>query len=288
MISKGLGRRQILRLPWGLAGGRLAGRRVACGGALFWTELVQPGGLPALAQVRVSTTPPLVMIDPGHGGHDPGATGVTGTLEKHITLAAGRMIKEALERDGRYRVELTRTEDLYVPREERVTIARALGADLFLSMHADVLSDASVRGASVYTLARAASDAETAALADRENGVGPSGAPGGYDPGVPVSPEVSGILASLAARETRAASNRMAHELVRDLGRRVPVLPSPERHANFTVLHAPGIPSVLIEMGFLSNPDDEAALNDPAHRAVIARAMTRAVDVWFAAPSHQS
>lgn len=174
MISKGLGRRQILRLPWGLAGGRLAGRRVACGGALFWTELVQPGGLPALAQVRVSTTPPLVMIDPGHGGHDPGATGVTGTLEKHITLAAGRMIKEALERDGRYRVELTRTEDLYVPREERVTIARALGADLFLSMHADVLSDASVRGASVYTLARAASDAETAALADRENGVVPA------------------------------------------------------------------------------------------------------------------
>ncbi|HEX3989747.1 MAG TPA: N-acetylmuramoyl-L-alanine amidase, partial [Acetobacteraceae bacterium] len=181
---------------------------------------------------------------------------------------------------GRYRVELTRIRDLYVTLEDRVKLAQGLGANLVLSMHADEVSDASVRGASVYTLAKSASDTETAALADRENGL----APGKGGPGDHVPPEVSEILASLAARETRVASARIAHQLVRDFRRRLPVLASPERHANFVVLHAADIPSVLIEMGFLSNAEDEAALNDPEHRALIARAMTRAVDAWFAAP----
>ena len=102
-----------------------------------------------------------------------------------------------------------------------------------------------------------------------------------------VAPEVSEILASLAARETRAASTRIVHQLVRDFRRRLPVLPSPERHANFAVLHTADIPGVLIEMGFLSNAEDEAALNNPEHRALIARAMTRAVDAWFTAPREE-
>ena len=224
---------------------------------------------------------PLIILDPGHGGHDPGATGVAGTLEKHITLASALVVRQVLRAHGGYRAELTRTQDHYLPLDDRVDIARGLGADLFLSMHADQLSDPAVRGASVYTLARQASDAETEALADRENGNA-----SGPDGGVPgVTPEVSGILASLAARRTRAASARLAHQLVVDMEQRVPVLPTPERHANLTVLHSAGIPSVLIEMGFLSNPADEAALNDPAHRQVIARAMTRAVDAWFALPA---
>ena len=234
-----------------------------------------PAGLAGAAWRPV----PLVIVDPGHGGNDPGAIGATGTLEKDVTLASARTLKAVLQASGRYRVELTRTEDHYMPREDRVTIAHDLGASLFLSMHADQLSDPSVRGASVYTLAKAASDAETEALADRENGL----TAGGDGQKGHIAPEVSGILASLAARETRAASTRIAHQLVFDLERRLPVLPSPERHANFTVLHAAGIPSVLIEMGFLSNLADEAALNDPAHREVIARAMTRAVDAWFTA-----
>jgi N-acetylmuramoyl-L-alanine amidase len=221
-----------------------------------------------------------VLIDPGHGGHDPGTHGVTGTLEKDVTLASALMLKSVMEEAGRYRVELTRTRDLYVTLEDRVRLAQQLGANLVLSMHADEVSDASVRGASVYTLAKSASDTETAALADRENGL----APGNGGPGDHVPPEVSEILASLAARETRVASARIAHQLVRDFRRRMPVLPSPERHANFVVLHAADIPSVLIEMGFLSNAEDEAALNDPEHRGLIARAMTRAVDAWFAAP----
>jgi N-acetylmuramoyl-L-alanine amidase len=158
-------------------------------------------------------------------------------------------------------------------------MTRELGASLFLSLHADRLSNPSVRGASVYTLAKRASDTETEALANRENGLDP-----GEDIHFPhVAPEISEILASLALRETRVASTRMAHQLVRDMERDLPVLPSPERHANFTVLHAAGIPSVLIEMGFLSNPDDEAALKDAGHRKVIARSVTRAVDAWFAA-----
>jgi N-acetylmuramoyl-L-alanine amidase len=262
MIPILLRRRQILR-------------RIATGGAVFWTFRAQLDSRPAWPSPRPRL--PLVMIDPGHGGHDPGATGTIGTLEKDVTLASAQILKAALAGSGRYRAELTRTEDLYVPREERVDIARDLGAHLFLSMHADQLSDPSVRGASVYTLAKAASDAETEALAERENGT----VPGAGGPLEHVAPEVSGILASLAARETRAASARMAHQLVRDMERRLPVLPSPERHANFTVLHAAGIPSVLIEMGFLSNPADEAALNDPDHRQIIAHAITRAVDAWF-------
>lgn len=255
---------------------RMILRHLTGGSAVLCTFLAKldPGFAEA---ARSDGKPPLIILDPGHGGRDPGATGVAGTLEKHVTLASARVLQTALARTGRYRVELTRTADRFIGREARVEIARDLGADLFLSMHADRLSDPSVRGASVYTLAKRASDAETAALADRENGL----ARGADGQRARVGREVSEILASLAARENREASTRMAHQLVRDLGHNMPVLPSPERHANFIVLHAARIPSVLIEMGFLSNPEDEAALNEPGHRDLIAAAVTRAVDVWF-------
>ena len=215
---------------------------------------------------------PLVILDPGHGGRDPGATGVGGTLEKDVTLASAIALKTVLEARGRYRVELTRTADHYLNRGNRVTIARDLRASLFLSLHADKMPDPAVRGASVYTLAKTASDAETEALAGRENGIG-AGEDG--NAGVPE------ILASLAAHETRLASARIAHQLVRDMRQDMQVLPSPERHADFAVLRAANIPSVLIEMGFLSNLADEAALNDPVHRDLLARTMARAVDAWF-------
>jgi N-acetylmuramoyl-L-alanine amidase len=258
---------------------RLILRRLAGGGVFFCTILGKTDLYQAWASRAGPGVTPLVILDPGHGGRDPGATGVAGTLEKDVTLASALALKSALEAVGRYRVKLTRAEDRFVTREDRVDIARELGASLFLSMHADQLSDPLVRGASVYTLAKRASDAETEALADRENGV----APGADSRAGSVPPEVSDILASLAARQTRVASTHVAHQLVNDLRRGLPVLPSPERQANFTVLHAAGIPSVLIEMGFLSNNADEAALNDPAHRALIAQLMTRAVDTWFAA-----
>jgi N-acetylmuramoyl-L-alanine amidase len=258
---------------------RLILARLAGGSAVLCTFLAKLD--PTIAQAaRSGHGTPLIIIDPGHGGRDPGATGISGTLEKDVTLASAHALRTRLQRTGRYRVELTRTEDRYIAREERVEIAREFGASLFLSMHADRVADPSVRGASVYTLAKRASDAETAALADRENGLLPGETSGERR----VAREVSEILASLAARENREASARIAHQLVRDLGYSLPVLPSPERQANFIVLHAARIPSVLIEMGFLSNPADEAALNEPAHREVIAAAVTRAVDVWFGAP----
>jgi N-acetylmuramoyl-L-alanine amidase len=270
MFTPRIGRRRVLR--------RLSG-----GGAIFWTYfagLRRSMGQTSLPHDTATRRRPLVLVDPGHGGYDPGTSGITGTLEKDVTLASALALKVALETGGRYRVELTRSRDQYVTLEDRVRLAQDLGASLVLSMHADEVSDPSVRGASVYTLARSASDAETAALADRENGLDPGR--GGHTERI--APEVSEILASLAARETRAASARIAHQLVRDFKHRLPVLARPERHANFAVLHTADIPGVLVEMGFLSNAEDEAALNDPEHRALIARAMTRAVDAWFTAP----
>ncbi len=270
MFTPRIGRRRVLR--------RLSG-----GGAVFWTFLsgiVGSNAQSGLPHDLPGRRTPLILVDPGHGGHDPGASGVAGTLEKDVTLASALTLKAVMEEQGRYRVELTRGQDQYISLEDRVRLAQDLGASLVLSMHADEFSDPLVRGASVYTLAKSASDAETAALADRENGAVPGG--GGHPQHIP--PEVSGILASLAARETRAASSRIARQLVRDFKRRLPVLTRPERHANFAVLHTADIPGVLIEMGFLSNAEDEAALNDPQHRTLIARAMTRAVDAWFTAP----
>jgi len=221
---------------------------------------------------------PLVMLDPGHGGKDPGAIGVTGTYEKHVALAAAMELKRQLQADGRYRVELTRGHDVFIPLEGRVAIAQRRGAALFVSMHADALHDHSVRGASVYTLG-AASDAQTAALARRENAADRFGGAAFRN----TSPEVAQILASLVRQETRAGSARLAHGLVGSFGHEdVRLLENPARHAGFVVLKAADIPSVLVEMGFMSNPADEAALRKSAHRARVAAAMRRAIDAYFA------
>ena len=223
---------------------------------------------------------PLVMLDPGHGGKDPGAVGVSGTYEKYIALDTARTLQQLLEIGGHYRVELTRTRDVFIPLDDRVAQAHKRGAALFVSMHADALpDDPSVRGASVYTLSNAASDSQTAALAKRENsadrflGAAYRG----------TSPEVAQILASLVSRETRTGSARIASTLVQSLDRELPMLPNPARHAGFQVLKAADIPSVLVEMGFMSNVQDEAALRKASHRKLVALAMKRAVDGWFLA-----
>jgi N-acetylmuramoyl-L-alanine amidase len=223
-------------------------------------------------------TAPLVMLDPGHGGKDPGAIGVSGTYEKHVSLATALELKNLLEAGGHYRVALTRARDVFVPLDDRVTKAQAQGAALFVSMHADALSDHAVRGASIYTLGSTASDAQTAALAQRENSADRFGGSA-----LNASPEVSRILASLVRRETRVGSVHLARDLVGSLDQEVPMLPNPERHAGFVVLKAADIPSVLVEMGFMSNPRDEAELRRSDHRKLIAAAMKRAVDAFFAA-----
>jgi len=226
---------------------------------------------------------PLVMLDPGHGGKDPGAIGITGTYEKFVALDAALELRRLLEASGRYRVAMTRARDIFIPLETRVAIAQEHGASLFMSMHADaLLDDRAVRGASVYTLSNTASDAQTAALAQSENSADRYG-------GLPiprVSPEVAGILASLVRRETRVQSVRFARDLVGSLDQDVLMLQNPERHAGFVVLKSADIPSVLVEMGFMSNLRDEEALRRPAHRKLIALAMQRAVEAFFAAQVH--
>jgi N-acetylmuramoyl-L-alanine amidase len=222
--------------------------------------------------------PPLVVLDPGHGGKDPGAIGVSGTYEKHIALATAKELQRQLAAAGKYRVELTRTRDVFIPLRKRVEIAQRRGAVLFVSMHADAIDDPRVRGASVYTLADGASDAQTAALARRENAADRFGGPTFRD----TPPEVSRILASLVRQETRVGSARMSHSVVGEFGGDIRLLQHPARHAPFMVLRAADIPSVLVEMGFMSNREDEAALRQPRHRARVASAMKRAVDAWFA------
>jgi len=224
----------------------------------------------------------LVMLDPGHGGKDPGAIGISGTFEKNVSLAAAFQLKRQLGATGRYHVEMTRQRDVFIPLESRVAHAQGRAAVLFVSMHADALTDHSVRGASVYTLAANASDAQTAQLARRENSADRFA--GAAFRGT--SPEVAHILASLVQRETRVGSARMARDMVGQLDQSVPMLPNPARHAGFVVLKAADIPSVLVEMGFMSNRQDEAALRRTDHRARVTLAMQRAIDAYFLATDH--
>ena len=220
---------------------------------------------------RPGTPLPLVVLDPGHGGRDPGAIGRAGTQEKRITLAAALELRRRLERSGRCRVLLTRARDVFVPLGTRIDIARRNEAALFLSLHAD--SAPGARGASVYTLSETASDALAAGLARRENLADRAG--GLSLPSVP--PEVQRILLSLMRRETRSGSERLARLAVAALEGEVELLPNTHRRAGFVVLKAPDVPAALVEMGFLSHPADEAALNRPDHRARIAAALAEAV-----------
>jgi N-acetylmuramoyl-L-alanine amidase len=258
-------------------------RRILLGHGAVATFLSPAGLLPSGARAaslpaRPRQAQPLVMLDPGHGGKDPGAIGISGTYEKHVALAAARELKRQLEQGGQYRVELTRTQDLFIPLEERVAISQRKGASLFVSMHADAIADPDIRGASVYTLSETASDAQSEALAKKENAADRFGGPQFRD----TPPEVARILASLVRAETRAGSARMARGLVEEFNGELPLLQRPERHAGFVVLKAADIPSVLVEMGFMSNRQDEAALHRPEYRARVAAGMKRAVDAFFA------
>jgi N-acetylmuramoyl-L-alanine amidase len=220
---------------------------------------------------------PIVMLDPGHGGKDPGAIGVSGTYEKLIALETALTLKRLLEADGAYRVVLTRSHDRFVPLEERVALAQDAGAALFVSMHADALSDHKVRGASIYTNAPDASDPQTAALARRENSADRYTRAHRHRDAL----EVEQVIANLVRQDTQDRSALISQTLVGSLDDELPMLPNPERHAGFVVLQSASIPSVLVEMGFMSNPRDEAALRKASHRLVVAHAMRRAVDLYF-------
>ncbi len=240
-----------------------------------------------LASLRVPVKPPvpggyarkrIIVIDPGHGGVDPGAIGVSGIYEKHITLAAARDLRRFLEATGRFDVKLTRDRDIFIRLRGRIERAREMNADLFISLHADTIRNRRVRGLSLYTLSERASDKEAAALAEREN---KADLIAGIDL-THESAEVTNILIDLAQRETMNQSAKLAGLLVDELDGRVRILGNPHRFAGFAVLKAPDIPSVLIELGFLSNKDDERALRSESHRRKLAQSIAGAVDRYFA------
>ena len=219
----------------------------------------------------------LVAIDPGHGGVDPGAIGVSGIYEKIITMAAAQQLKERLERTGRYSVVLTRDRDVSLGLGERRDIARAAQADIFMSLHADFMANKSMRGLSVYTLSEKASDKEAEKLAEQENSA---------DSIIGVdltreSQEVRHILVDLAQRESMNLATKLATNLINELQREVTLVPNSHRFARFAVLKSPDIPSVLIEMGYLSNRDDETALKKDAYRSKLMSALVRGLDTHF-------
>ena len=219
---------------------------------------------------------PLIVIDPGHGGIDPGAIG-SHVQEKNITLAVAKQLQQTLLATGRFRVVLTRDKDIFIPLRDRFKIARDKGADLFISLHADSNSSTEARGASVYTLSDKASDAEAEALAAKEN-------KSDVIAGVDLSQEnqtVTGILIDLAQRETTNLSSRFATILVNDLRNDTMMLQNSHRFAGFAVLKAPDVPSVLLEMGYVSSPDDERLLTDPGYQKQLAGSITRAIEDYF-------
>jgi N-acetylmuramoyl-L-alanine amidase len=221
---------------------------------------------------------PLVVIDPGHGGGDPGATSPGGRREKDVTLALARAIRAELAASHRVRVALTRDGDRAISLPDRYEIARRLGADLFISVHADAAPhNNAARGATIYSLSEVASDREAALLATRENGASVvGGADFSRDAGV------NRILIDLAQREAMSASADFARLLHREASPSFAFQPEYHRFASLIVLKAPDIPSILFESGYLTNQADEAFLQSPEGQRRIAQGMRKAIETHFA------
>lgn len=223
---------------------------------------------------------PLVVIDPGHGGVDPGAVNESGMLEKDITLAMGIILRDLLAANPHYRVRLTRDQDVFLRLRERYRFAQDLTADLFISLHADSLPGQKVRGASVYVLSEGASDAEADALAAKENA---SDLMAGFELAGDLN-DVGSILIDLSMRENQSLSNRFADQLVASLRQETDLLNRPKRSAGFAVLKSHDVPSVLLEMGYLSDADDAALLVQGEYRRKLAHTIVRAIEQYFAGP----
>lgn len=267
-------------------------RRPVSGGSAQKPVLVKgqdPAGLVAGAQAspfRLAPRKPeanrpgkkhMIVIDPGHGGVDPGTIGLSGIYEKHVTLSMARELKRQFQRTGRFKVRMTHDRDIFVRLRDRVQIARDVNAELFISIHADTVKNRKIRGPAVYTLSEKASDKEAAELADKEN---KADLIAGVDLTLE-TPEVTNILIDLAQRESMNQSARFAAILVKELRHRTTVLRNTHRFAGFAVLKAPDVPSVLLELGFLSNPNDERALRSRHYRSKLAAAVVKAADTYF-------
>lgn len=221
--------------------------------------------------------PFVIAVDAGHGGIDNGARGgVTKTEEKHVTLAFARSLAEALNKLPGTRAILTREKDEFLSLSQRVQLARNEGANLLISIHADTLRQKDIRGATVYTISDKASDSLAASLAERENlsdqiaGISFVDEPA----------EVADILLDLTRRETQAFSINLAQSIVGTFKNEVLLINNPHRHAGFRVLTAPDVPSILLELGFMSNKDDEKLLVDPVWQKKVAGLVAKAVDEY--------
>ncbi|OYU35854.1 N-acetylmuramoyl-L-alanine amidase [Novosphingobium sp. PASSN1] len=237
-------------------------------------------GLPPI-EGPADASRPLVVIDAGHGGHDPGASGLLGEKEKTITLALARALRKALLEQGRVRVALTRDDDHFLALDERSGIARRLKADLFVSVHADAAESPDATGATVYTLSDRGSDAVADAVARRENradtvnGVTLSGQ----------SDAVTAILVSLSQREMRERSRAFGALVLREGEGRLRFHTDPEREAAFVVLKSLDLPSALIEAGYISSPDDARAMGNPDWREKFAGSVASAIGIYLARTS---
>lgn len=243
-------------------------------------EAAQEPDKPLRMPRRKPQAPRLLMLDPGHGGHDPGAIGLSGTPEKDITLDIAQRMADALIPRLKVDVKLTRERDVFLPLQERVRLAQAARADLFLSIHADSAPSKKARGLSVYSLSAKATDAFAKELADRENN---ADLMGGLDFSVK-DQEVAEILYDLTARRTTNTALKVKMDFVHAMGRKWRLLENPMRAANFAVLRAPDVPSLLVETGFLSNPNDEKLLCQPSMRQKIACLMASEIAKLLESP----
>jgi N-acetylmuramoyl-L-alanine amidase len=249
-------------------------------GYVIRIELPDPEAGVGLPSIAGPTDPsrPLVVIDAGHGGHDPGASG-DGIKEKTLALGLARALRDELVREGGVRVALTRDDDRFLVLDERAEIARALGADLFVSIHADSAGDqAGISGASVYTLSAKASSQAAARFAARENSADMVN-------GVRLAGQdenVNAILVELSQRRTQEQSDEFASLIVREGQGVLAFHPQALRSAALVVLRAPDVPSALFEAGFISNPDEAGRLASPEGKKQFAEAMARAIRVYFA------
>ena len=241
-------------------------------------DQIKPQKVKAPLQPLQPVTPSrkVVVIDAGHGGKDSGALSAD-IHEKDVTLAAARALRDRLERTGHYKVVLTRDTDVFVPLERRVEIARRANADLFISLHADSGGDPTIRGATVYTLSEKGADRAAKKAIDHE---------GFVDVALPGSDEaVNRILLDLTQRGTVNRSSTFAEGLLHRIGDRTPLLQRSHRDAGYMVLLAPDVPAVLLEMGFVTNAEDERALADPEHRRDLMDGVAQAIDDYFAQES---
>jgi len=258
--------------------GTVDARAAQRGGIMVPLDPPRPLPVPSVTGAR-GTNRPLVVIDAGHGGHDPGSQSGDGmTREKDVALGIAKAIRDELAASGRVRVALTRSDDRFLVLGERREIARRLKADLFISVHADSAPNSSARGASIYTLSEVASDRVAAQLAAKENR---ADILNGVDLGGENN-EVSSILLDLAQRETMNISSQFATLLQREMAPTVHFKDDAHRFAGLIVLKAPDVPSVLLETGYISNPDDLALLLSKDYRRNIAIGVRKAVETHFA------